>query len=404
MTGHPVFWILVVAVAAPLLAEIPLGFRVPVVVLEVLLGMAIGPHGLDLVRFEGFVAVMFVFGMATTLFMAGMELDWARIRGRPLSLAAKGWIFSLLLGFAIIGILHVVPFVQAPLMVALTLATTSLGVLLPVFRDSGQLETPFGRLLLAAGTLGEVGPIVAMSLLLSQRYSTWQEVGYLISFLGIVVVAAAVGLGMRPPRLLAMLNRTMHASTQLPVRMSLLLVAGLFVLAEEFGFENIFGAFAAGMVVGLVTRGEAGEPLRTKIDAVFFGWFYPFFFVGTGRQVRPARFDARPDDVDPRADVPGPVPAGTRSPRCALSQRSRAAGASALRARIRSRFAVDRCRRHRDRRAHANNAFRHCRGAGGCGIVVGHVVSDNRRNRSFQSAGVAALIPRPLHPGPRVGV
>ena len=284
VTGHPVFWILVVAVAAPLLAEIPLGFRVPVVVLEVMLGMAIGPHGLDLVRFEGFVAVMFVFGMAATLFMAGMELDWARIRGRPLSLAAKGWIFSLLLGFAIIGILHVVPFVRAPLMVALTLVTTSLGVLLPVFRDSGQLDTPFGRLFLAAGTIGEVGPIVVMSLLLSQRYSTWQEVGYLISFLGIVMMAAAVGMGMRPPRLLAVLNRTMHASTQLPVRISLLLVAGLFVLAEDFGLESIFGAFAAGMVVGLVTRGEAGEPLRTKIDAVTFGWFFPFFFVGTGVQ------------------------------------------------------------------------------------------------------------------------
>jgi len=282
MTGHPVFWILVVAVAAPLLAEIPLGFRVPVVVLEVLLGMAIGPHVLDLVRFEGFVAVMFVFGMAATLFMAGMELDWERIRGRPLSLAAKGWVFSLLLGFAIIGILHVVPFVHAPVMVALTLVTTSLGVLLPVFRDNGQLETPFGRLFLAAGTIGEVGPIVAMSLLLSQRYSTWQEVGFLLSFLGIVGVAAGVGMGMRPPRLLALLNRTMHASTQLPVRMSLLLVGGLFVLAEEFGLESIFGAFAAGMVVGLTTRGASGEPLRAKIDAVLFGWFFPFFFVGTG--------------------------------------------------------------------------------------------------------------------------
>jgi Kef-type K+ transport system membrane component KefB len=282
MTGHPVFWICAVAVAAPMLAEIPVGFRVPTVVLEVLLGMAVGPHGLDLVRFEGFVAVMFVFGMGATLFMAGMELDWARIRGRPLLLAAEGWVFSLLLSFAIVGILHVVPFVRAPVMVALTLATTSLGVLLPIFRDSGQLDTPFGRLFLAAGTIGEVGPIVAMSLILSQRYSSWQEVGYLISFLGIVGVAAAVGMGMRPPRLLAMLDRTMHASTQLPVRMSLLLVGGLFVLAEDFGFESIFGAFAAGMIVGLATRGESGEPLRTKIDAVFFGWFFPFFFVGTG--------------------------------------------------------------------------------------------------------------------------
>ena len=202
LIGHPVFWLLVAAVAAPLLAEIPLGFRVPVVVLEVLLGIAIGPHGLGLVAFDGFIAVMFVFGMAATLFMAGMDSTGHASAAAPLSLAAKGWVFSLLLGFAIIGILHVVPIVEAPLIVALTLVTTSLGVLLPVFRDSGQLDTPFGRLFLAAGTLGEVGPIVAMSLLLSQRYSTWQEVGFLISFLGIVLgVAAAVGMGMRPPRL-----------------------------------------------------------------------------------------------------------------------------------------------------------------------------------------------------------
>ena len=282
LTGHPVLWLLVAAVAAPLLAEVPLGFRVPVVVFEVLLGIAIGPHGLGLVRFDGFIAVMFVYGMGATLFMAGMELDFGRIRGRPLSLAVRGWLLSLLLGFAVVGILHVVPFVEAPLMVALTLVTTSLGVLLPVFRDSGQLDTRFGGLVLAAGTVGEVGPIVAMSILLSQRYSTWQELGFLVAFLGIVVVTAAVGMGLRPPRLVALLNRTMHASSQLPVRVSLLLAGGLFVLAEELGFESIFGAFMAGMIVGLATRGASGETLRAKIDAVFFGWFFPFFFVGTG--------------------------------------------------------------------------------------------------------------------------
>ena len=74
----------------------------------------------------------------------------------------------------------------------------------------------------------------------------------------------------------------MHKSSQLPVRVSLLLAGGLFVLAEELGFESIFGAFMAGMIVGLATRGESGAPLRAKIDAVFFGWFFPFFFVGTG--------------------------------------------------------------------------------------------------------------------------
>lgn len=282
LSGHPVFWLLVAAVAAPLMAEIPLGFRVPVVVLEIVFGIVIGPHALGLVRFEGFVAVMFTLGMAATLFMAGMELDFGQIRGRPLNLAALGWMASVVLGFAALGLLHIIPQVHAPLMVTLALCTTSLGILIPVFRDSGQLDTPFGRLFLAVGTLGEIGPIVAMSLLLSRHYSTWQEFGFLLAFLAIVGLAVLVGIGARPPRVLDLLSRTMHSSSQLPVRISFLLLAALSVLAEDFGFERILGAFAAGMIIGAATRGKYGEPIRAKLDAVFFGWFFPFFFVGTG--------------------------------------------------------------------------------------------------------------------------
>jgi len=268
-----------------LLAEIPLGFRVPAVVLEVVLGIVIGPHVLGLVHFEGFVVTMHTVGMAATLFMAGMELDFSEIKGRPLSLATGGWTVSALLGVAIVGLLHVIPQVQAPLMVTLALCTTGLGVLVPVFRDGGQLGTAFGRLFMAAGTLGEIGPIVGMSLLLSTRYSTWQEIGFLFALLAIVGMAVVVGVRARPPKLLALLGRQMHASTQLPVRISLLVLAALIVLAHQFGFERILGAFAAGMVVGQATRGEDGKAFREKIETVSFGWFYPFFFVGTGVKV-----------------------------------------------------------------------------------------------------------------------
>jgi Kef-type K+ transport system membrane component KefB len=279
---HPVFWLFVAAVAGPLLGQIPIGLRVPVVVFEVVLGILIGPHVLNLAHFDAFLSSMHTFAMAATLFMAGMELDFSQIKGRPLTLAVGGWGVSVALGVAVVGIFHLIPAVHAPMMVTLALCTTGLGTLIPIFRDGGQLETKFGRLMIAAGTIGEVGPIVAMSLLLSQSYSTWQEMGFLVIFLVIVGVVAAVGAGARPPRILDFLSRQMHASSQLPVRIALLMLAALFVLAEEFGFESIFGAFAAGMIMGVATRGEGGKTMREKIDAVSFGWFYPFFFVGTG--------------------------------------------------------------------------------------------------------------------------
>lgn len=279
---HPVFVVMLAAAAAPLLAELPLRVRMPVVVLEVLLGIAVGPHGLGWLVPGSFVDAMLKAGMASVLFMAGMEIDFGRIRGRPLALAGAGWAVSLVIGLAAVGLLHVVPDVHAPLMVTLALATTGLGVLLPMLRDAGQLEAPYGRLLLAAGTVGEVGPILLVSLLLSQRYGTAQEFAFLLVFVLLIGLVAAVGMGLRPPRLLAILDRTLHTSTQLPVRLAVVILAGAVVLSEEMGFEGILGAFAAGMVVGLATRDPGAEPFRVKLDAVCFGWLTPFFFVGTG--------------------------------------------------------------------------------------------------------------------------
>jgi len=282
LSAHPVLVILAVAVAAPLLAELPVGRRVPIVVLEVLLGIVVGPHVMGLIQADSFVSIMSTIGMAALLFMAGMEIDFGVIRGRPLSLALLGWVISAAIALlAVIG-LHVVPGVAAPMMTTIALTTTGLGTLLPILRDGARLDTPFGRMVLAAGTLGEVGPIVAVALALSTRYSAWQEFAYLLAFLGLVALAAAVGMGARPPRLLSILTRTMHASSQLPVRLALLTLAALFVLSDEMGLEGILGAFAAGMVVGLATRGKEGEQFRIKIDAVCFGWLTPFFFAGTG--------------------------------------------------------------------------------------------------------------------------
>jgi Kef-type K+ transport system membrane component KefB len=284
LIGHPVFWILAVAVLAPLLAEIPTPFKLPVVVLEILLGIAIGPHVLNLVQFDGFVETMFDFGMAATLFTGGMDLDFADIKGRPILLAAGGWTLSVLLSVTIVSLLHAIPHVRTPLLVALGMCTTGLGIVAPGFRDSGLLDTAFGRYLLAAGTLGEVGPIVAMSLLLSEQYSIREEGVFLLVFVAVIAAAFAIGIGARPPKVLEILGRHMNKSTQLPVRISLFMLAGLLALAQEFGFENFTGAFAAGMIIGTATRSERGSVLRDKMEAISFGWFYPFFFVGAGIQ------------------------------------------------------------------------------------------------------------------------
>jgi len=93
-------------------------------------------------------------GMAFLFFLAGLEIELEAIRGKPLRLALVGWIACLpALSFAIAYAGRSLGLFDAWIVVAIALATTALGVLVPMLRDSGTLETSFGRLVVAAGVV-----------------------------------------------------------------------------------------------------------------------------------------------------------------------------------------------------------------------------------------------------------
>lgn len=283
LNNHPVLVVMTIGVVAPLLAEIPKGFRMPTVVLEMVLGIIVGPHVLGLVKVGGLLGWLGgTLGLAALFFMAGMELDLERVRGRPLTLAGCGWLLSLALGLAMAGLLYVLKLIQSPVMVAVALTTTAIGTLLPILRDDGELETEFGRFILAAGAMGEFGPIVVASVAFTAGQAPWTQVGFMADLIAITFLAAFIAFRVRSPRIVELFARTMHASSQLPVCVSMLLLAFLFILSEKFGLEAVLGAFAAGLIFGMTTKGEDGKPMRQKIDAVAFGFFVPFFFVTSG--------------------------------------------------------------------------------------------------------------------------
>ena len=73
--------------------------------------------------------------------MAGMHIDFGRVRGRLIELAVVGWLLSLGLGLFLSAILWVLGIVEAPMIVALALSTTALGTIIPSLQDSGTLNT-----------------------------------------------------------------------------------------------------------------------------------------------------------------------------------------------------------------------------------------------------------------------
>jgi len=170
-----------VAAASPLLAEIPLGLRMPIVVLEIVLGITVGPHVLGWATPGPTIAVLSNLGLAFLFFLAGMEIDFEELRGTPLERATEGWIISALLAAALVGGLWWMGVVKAPLLVGLALTTTAIGSLIPILRDGGVLETTLGRFVLGAGVAGEFFPILAMSVLFSTRFSTPVQLVFLLA-------------------------------------------------------------------------------------------------------------------------------------------------------------------------------------------------------------------------------
>jgi Kef-type K+ transport system membrane component KefB len=284
----PILVVLVCATAAPAIAHVTRRLGLSVVVIELLLGVAIGPQGLGLASATtGALPSFATLGLAFLFFIAGLEIDLPAIRGKPLRVAFAGWMCGLALALAIAFAMRAAGLTDAWRVVTIALMTTALGVLVPILRDGGAIETPFGRNVLASGVMGELGPILAISLIVSRRFSADIQVGLTVAFVIIVLLLAwALTRGTRVPALITFLRRGLDQSGQTPIRVALVLVVGLAVLAENFGLDLALGALAAGMMVGFASRGGSRvHDLHAKIDAVGFGFLIPLFFLSSGMKL-----------------------------------------------------------------------------------------------------------------------
>jgi len=273
---------------------------VPVVVLELLLGILIGPDILGLAQSDQFVTFFSNLGLGMLFFFAGYEIDFERIRGEPLKLALAGWVISLVLAYSLGGLLALAGIVLSLVFVGSAMATTAIGTLIPILRDNGELKTRFGTYLLAAGAVGEFGPILLITFLFSSD-TPLTSGAVLMLFIVVAVFAAVfavrfVGLGWEK------IEGAMETSAQLPIRISVVLVFALAYLAADLGLDLLLGGFVAGIITRLALRGREVAIFESKLSAIGYGFLIPFFFVVSG-----VNFDMSALVDDPKRTVLVPV-------------------------------------------------------------------------------------------------
>ena len=281
--------LLIVALVA-FLAPFLLGFsparRLPSVVIEIVGGIVIGPAVLGWVRIDLPISILSLLGMAFLLFLAGLEVELERLRGRLLMYVGLAFLGSLVLALAVAYGLYAVGQVTSPLLIAIILVATTLGVIVPLLIDAGESFTDFGQLVIAGAMFAQFGSILLLSLFFSRRAAgTGTQLVLLGGFVLLAVAFAFAVLRLeRSQRIAAVLLRLQDTTAQIRVRGAFVLLVAFVALASLLGLATILGAFIAGVILRFVDgdRMMTHPEFRQKLEAIGFGVFIPVFFVSSG--------------------------------------------------------------------------------------------------------------------------
>ncbi len=290
-----------VAFLAPFLLGLSPARRLPSVVIEIVGGIVIGPAVLGWVRVDLPISILSLLGLAFLLFLAGLEVELERLRGRLLMYVGLAFLASLVLALAVGYGLYAVGQVISPLLIAIILVATTLGVIVPLLKDAGESSTDFGQLVIAGAMFAEFGSILLLSLFFSrQTAGTGTQLVLLGGFVLLAVSFAFAILRLeRSQRIAAVLLRLQDTAAQIRVRGAFVLLVAFVALASLLGLETILGAFIAGVILRFVDgdRMLTHPQFRQKLEAIGFGVFIPVFFVSSGIQFDLAALLSSPSTI-----------------------------------------------------------------------------------------------------------
>ncbi len=226
-----------IAVVAPLLLGFAPRVRVPSAVLEIVAGILVGPAVLGWVDVDVVLRVLSLIGLAFLLFLAGLEIDLGRLRGPLLRLALLGYGVTIALGLAIGAALSGVGWVGSPVLVAVLLSATSLGLVVAVLKDVDQVEGTVGQMIIPSATVADFAAIVLLTLFFSMSEGS---VGGKVFLLGVFagqvgIVALVLERSGRSMSLGGLLERLQDTTAQIRVRLAVVLLVALVAIAGISG-------------------------------------------------------------------------------------------------------------------------------------------------------------------------
>lgn len=283
--------LLAIAIASficPVLASLIPNKMIPETVFLLIAGMVLGPHVLGVIEGSEAISLLSDLGLGLLFLLAGYEIDPKDLSGKGGRHGLLTWFVSFLIA---IGVAMSIAIPRGNILggiaVAIALTTTAYGTLVPILEERGLTSSPIGKGVIEYGSWGELGPVIAIALLLTTR-ATWITSLILVGFAVIAIVFAvfAKRLEESDARLARFISRNAETNSQMPLRGVMMLLIGLVALSALFGLDIVLGSFAAGFVLrAIIPKGN--QSLEHKLSGIGYGFFIPLFFLVSGTSIDP---------------------------------------------------------------------------------------------------------------------
>lgn len=285
-----------VAALSPLIAQRIPRKPIPEAVLLIVFGAVLGPFGLGIIESSSSLSLLSDLGLAVLFLLAGYEIDPRQLTDAEGRRGLVTWVLTLVLASIVVLLLppDFITTTEGNVAAIITLTTTALGTLMPILADRGLMGTRVGDLVIKFGTWGELGPVLAMAVLLSVR-SKMQTAFILLLLAVFCVITARFAKRARRDgsKIYRFITQNADSTAQTFVRFTMLMLIVFVALSAIFDLDIVLGAFAAGFVLRYVIP-EGSEKLEGKLNAIGYGFLIPLFFVASGMKIDLSAIGQRP--------------------------------------------------------------------------------------------------------------
>jgi Kef-type K+ transport system membrane component KefB len=214
-------------------------------------------------------------GAVFLTFLAGAELDPDVLRTKLTEVTVVGVVSfaAPFLGCAAVAYYLLGWSVQASWLCGVALSTTSMAVVYAVMLETGFNKTDFGKGILGACFITDLGTVIALGLLFSPF--TYKTV--------VFIVATAVVLGSLPTVTHWITTVYAHRTAAIRTKWIMLVLFGLGALALWSGSEAVLPAYIAGMV--LAGSAARDDHWIRRLRTLTVGFLTPFYFLRAGTLV-----------------------------------------------------------------------------------------------------------------------